>query len=161
MYILSLDQASETGWALIDEHENIVNFGIIHNKKILDYDIKINFIKHEMIKLIKEHKPIIVTVEGVFANRLNLKTHHNLSKLQGVLINYFIENQILYEKIPSSRWQGNLNFGRNSKKNGTTKIKSINYVKEHKNIETDNDNIADAICMAIYAKREIRIETVK
>ena len=157
--ILSIDQAAQTGWAIIDDNENIVDFGIIRPKKIKDYDAKISFIKNEMIELIKEYKPMLVTVEGVYANRRNLKTHYNLSKLQGVLINYFIDNQILYEIIAPSTWQNYLGF--KQRKEEDKKQKSINYVKEEKGIETKNDNIADAICMTIYAVRKIKIVIMK
>ena len=155
MNILSLDQASTTGWAYYDEQ--IIDFGIIVSNKSTNYDARISFIKDEMIKLIEKYSPTLVTFEGVQYER-NQNAYHKLSKLQGVLINHCIEHDILFEIIPSTKWRGAL--GIKGKNRDAKKACAIEYIKENYEIETNAD-IAEAICMAIYAKENIKIITTK
>jgi len=155
MNILSLDQASTTGWAYYDK--KIIDFGIIVSNKNTSYDARISFIKENMIKLIEKYTPILVTFEGVQYER-NQNAYHKLSKLQGVLINYCIEHQILFEIIPSTKWRGAL--GIKGKNRAAKKECAVEYIKTNYKIET-GDDIAEAICMAIYAKENIKIITTK
>lgn len=153
--ILSLDQASTTGWAYY-KNNKIANFGIIKSeKKNTDYDTRISNIKNEMIKLIDKYTPILVTLEGVHYER-NLQTYYKVSKLQGVLINYLLEHQILFDIIEVPKWRGAL--GIKGRKKIDKKANAIKYVKDVCNIET-NEDTAEAICMALYAKENIEIIT--
>ena len=93
--------------------------------------------------------------------RANVQSFKRLAQLQGVLVNLFEKNEYLYDYIAPSRWQNFCKAGDRSTKETVTpsvpdgkkgsKALSIQYVKEQFGIETDNDNLADAICIGWYA----------
>lgn len=103
--------------------------------------------------------------------RANVQSFKKLAQLQGVLINLFEKNEYLYDFVAPSQWQ---NFcrarGRNAKeiKNKITtleesgkkesKILSITFVKEKFGIDTDNDNLSDAICIGYYVVNHLELE---
>ena len=86
-------------------------------------------------------------------------------------MNLFEKNEYLYGYVAPSQWQ---NFckarGRNSKEiksqvlsvetNGKTesKILSIQFVKDQFGIETENDNLADAVSMGFYVVNIVELE---
>lgn len=86
-------------------------------------------------------------------------------------MNLFEKNEYLYGYVAPSQWQ---NFckarGRNSKEiksqvlsvetNGKkeSKILSIQFVKDQFGIETENDNLADAVSMGFYVVNIVELE---
>lgn len=86
-------------------------------------------------------------------------------------MNLFEKNEYLYGYVAPSQWQ---NFckarGRNSKEiksqvlavetNGKkeSKILSIQFVKDQFGIETENDNLADAVSMGFYVVNIMELE---
>ena len=85
-------------------------------------------------------------------------------------MNLFEENEYLYGYIAPSQWQ---NFckarGRNTKEKNAriielehsgkkqSKILSIQFVKDQFGIDTDNDDLADAICQGYYIVNAVEI----
>lgn len=94
-----------------------------------------------------------------------------MAQLQGVLVNLFEKNEYLYGYVAPSQWQ---NFckarGRNSREiksqvltvdtNGKKESKtlSIQFVKDQFGIETENDNLADAISIGFYVTNIVELE---
>lgn len=86
-------------------------------------------------------------------------------------MNLFEKNEYLYGYVAPSQWQ---NFckarGRNSKEiksqvlsvetNGKkeSKILSIQFVKDQFGVETENDNLADAVSMGFYVVNIVELE---
>lgn len=107
--------------------------------------------------------------------RANVQAFKRLAQLQGVLVNLFERNEYLYGYVAPSQWQ---NFckarGRNSKEiksqvlmvepsgKKESKILSIQFVKDQFGIETENDNLADAISIGYYVANIVElVETGK
>jgi Holliday junction resolvasome RuvABC endonuclease subunit len=154
MIIISLDQATITGYA-VSVDGKIIDSGTFDSKK-KEYDHKISDIKTGMIALINKHSPHLVTVEDVqFQN--NYEVYHKLSKLQGVLVNYLIENNILYEIIEPTRWKSKMLI--KGRKREEQKANAILKALEY-GYETVSEDVADAICMNIYANKCIIVKGV-
>lgn len=149
--ILSLDQATATGWAVANKGQ-IVHYGLLSSEKD-DYDYKIIDLKVQISALIDTFNPVLTTIEEVHYNpKVGTLVFKKLCKLQGVLINYFIENDMLYEVIKPSQWQSNEGFkGKNKKKQSLDK--GIEFTN---NPELDG-NSADAIWMCKYAVEKINV----
>ena len=109
-----------------------------------------------MIILINTHKPVLVTIEEVhYSPVIGSATFGKLKKMQAVLINYFIENEVLYELIKPSQWQGKDGegfLGKNKKK------QSLDKAIELFNDNDMDGNTADAIWMCRYAMNNIKVE---
>lgn len=154
MTILSLDQATNSGYA-VSVDGKIIEYGTFSSKQ-KDYDRKISELKNHMINLIKKHNPTLVTVEDVQYQN-NQETYHKLSKLQGVLVNYLIENEILYEIIEPSKWKSKMLI--KGRKREEQKASALLKANENGYATTDED-VADAICMNLYASKYIIVKGV-
>ena len=86
-------------------------------------------------------------------------------------MNLFEKNEYLYGYVAPSQWQYFCKArGRNSKEiksqvlsvetNGKkeSKILSIQFVKDQFGIETENDNLADAVSMGFYVVNIVELE---
>lgn len=120
--------------------------------------------------MLKSYDISAVFVEDIQL-RANVQAFKKLAQLQGVLVNLFEKNDYLYGYVAPSQWQ---NFckarGRNSKEiksqvlavetNGKkeSKILSIQFVKDQFGIETENDNLADAVSMGFYVVNIVELE---
>ena len=150
--IISLDQAITTGWCVTIDGDIVSrnHFTVKGN----DYDIKINKIKEVVIKLTEKYKPHLITVEGV-QYQSNQAIYGKLSRLQGVLINYFIENNILYEIVTPSQWKGYHKI--KGRKRAEQKANAMLRIKEL-GIDCDSEDECEAILMNIYAQECIDIK---
>lgn len=165
--ILALDQARNGAWSVFDyETKQLVGYGTFA------FDVK----KYTYAKTILHIEEIITAVidaydiEAIFIEdiqlRANVQAFKKLAQLQGVLVNLCEKNEYLYELIAPSQWQNycrgqDADFEPTSKKGSSetkeSKMMSIHCVKELFDIETDNDNLADAICLGLYAVNKIEI----
>ena len=90
--------------------------------------------------------------------------------MEGVLVNLCEKNEYLYGLVAPTQWQ---NFckarGRTTKEikskvkevelepKKSSKILSLQVVREKFGIETDNDNLSDAICIGLYVVNNLEI----
>lgn len=154
MTILTLDQATKTGYAVSIDGK-IVEYGVIEAKHA-DYDMKIHIIKQGVEAIVAKYAPALITIEDVqFQN--NYEVYYKLSKLQGVLIEYCIQNEFLYEVIPPVKWKGKMLI--KGKKREEQKANAILLANSHGYNISDED-IADAICMNLYANKCINVKGV-
>lgn len=173
MKILSVDQSRMGGWAIF-EHETgeLLKYGEFdYPCKKYTYAQAIIQLKRLIAQIIKNEKISAVFIEDIQL-RQNVQAFKNLAWLQGVLVNYFEENQLLYDIIAPSKWQNACGArGRTDKEKKSkvleintdgkkkTKVLSITYVHNKYDVDTPNDGIADAICIGDYAVNHIKIES--
>lgn len=143
--ILSLDQStSKTGFAIFEDNK-LIEYGVIRpSKKINDNNMISVFLK--IVKKVEEEKPDIVLIEDVYLKQgktFNIQTHKTLSNLQGMLISYFILNQIEYQIIHPSTWKNKV-VG----KKKVSKEETQSFLNEKYEIIFKEDE-ADAICIGL------------
>ncbi len=175
MRILAVDQARNGGWAIYDyEKQKLVDYGSFSfpNGKYT-FSEAVCEIEKYISQLIIKRKISVVFLEDINL-RANVSVFKNLAQLQGVLINLCEKKHYLYQLISPSVWQNYCNArGRTSKEikakitatisndnkaKKQSKILSLQYVKNKYDIDTDNDNISDAICIGDYAVHNINIQ---
>lgn len=115
------------------------------------------------------------SIDAVFIEdiqlRVNVQSFKKLAQLQGVLINLCEKNEYLYDFVAPTRWQSYCRArGRNSKEvkdkitsldlsgKKESKMLSIQAAKELYGVETDNDNLADAIMIGHYVVNNYKLE---
>lgn len=171
MNILAIDQARNGAWSVFDyEKGTLIGYGTFEfSAEKYTYAKTIMHIKELIYAVLKAYDIGAVFVEDI-QMRVSVSSFKKLAQLQGVLVNLFEENEYLYGYIAPSQWQ---NFckarGRNTKEKSArvleleksgmkqSKILSIQFVKEQFGIETENDNLADAICQGFYVVNVIEI----
>ena len=169
--ILAIDQARNGAWSVFDyEKKKLIGYGTYEFPiEKFTYSKAIMHIKELIHAVIKTYDVKAVFVEDI-QMRASVSSFKKLAQLQGVLVNLFEENEYLYGYIAPSQWQ---NFckarGRNTKEKNDrimelersgkkqSKILSIQFVKEQFGIDTDNDDLADAICQGFYIVNVVEI----
>lgn len=153
------------------EKKELIGYGTFSfDSKKYTYAKAIQHIEELVESLLKAYDISAVFVEDIQL-RANVQAFKKLAQLQGVLVNLFEKNEYLYGYVAPSQWQ---NFckarGRNSKEiksqvlsvetNGKkeSKILSIQFVKDQFGIETENDNLADAVSMGFYVVNIVELE---
>ncbi|NBH77113.1 hypothetical protein D3Z52_02810 [Clostridiaceae bacterium] len=171
MNILAVDQARHGAWAVFDyEEKSLVDYGTwafesknhTFEQAILHIEALINEVIHTRC------------IDAVFFEdiqlRKNVQSFKKLAQLQGVLVNLCEKNEYLYGLVAPTQWQ---NFckarGRTTKEikskvkevelepKKSSKILSLQFVREKFGIETDNDNLSDAICIGHYVVNNLEI----
>lgn len=174
MNILVVDQARTGAWCVYD-YENKVPIKYGAFAFALDpytYAKVLVGVCDIVQSLMVEHSAVAVFIEDIQL-RKNVDSFKKLAQLQGALVSMFERNEYLYEYVPPSRWQGCCGArGRTTKEvkakmqslsslegKKQSKILSLEFAKEQFGIETEDDNIADAICMGYYVVNNIEIVT--
>jgi Holliday junction resolvasome RuvABC endonuclease subunit len=153
MNILSLDLSTKSsGWAIFEDTE-LINYGCITSAST-DLIKRIYVMRDNLLEVLKNYnidKIIVEEVrpEGTGYGVGNLKTHRALMWLQAAIAFMVHDNykNIEIEYIYPSSWRSvcGIKNGRGIKRD-SQKAADIAFVKEHYNIEV-NDDIADAICI--------------
>lgn len=173
MNILALDQARKGAWSVFDyDEKKLVDFGgysfPTYKYTFAETIVKICDIANE---LIEKYNVQAVFIEDIQLRR-NVSSFKKLAQLQGGLVSMFERNEYKYDFVPPSRWQSFCGArGRTSAEikekiqeisestgKKTSKILSIQYIKDKFGIETDDDNIADAICIGHFVCNRVELD---
>lgn len=175
MNILAIDQARTGAWSVFDyESQELIGYGTFSfDAKKYTYAKAVLHIDELIELVIRAYDISAVFIEDINL-RANVQAFKKLAQLQGVLVNSFEKNEYLYGYVAPSQWQ---NFckarGRNTKEvssrvlelqnagKSKSKLLSIQYVKEQFGIDTENDNLADAICIGWYVVNVVELECPK
>lgn len=170
--ILAIDQARNGAWAVFDyETKKLDTYGTFSfGNKDYTYAKAILAIESLVDTLIKTYGISAVFIEDIQL-RVNVQSFKKLAQLQGVLVNLFEKNEYLYDFVAPTQWQNYCKArGRSSKEikekikaleasgKKESKILSIQFVKEKFNVDTDNDNLSDAICIGYFAVNHFKLE---
>lgn len=172
MNILALDQARNGAWSVFDyEKGTLIGYGTFSfDSKKYTYAKAILHIEELVTEIIRAYDISAIFIEDIQL-RANVQAFKKLAQLQGVLVNLFEKNEYLYGFVAPTQWQNYCRArGRNTKesKSGVlelqksgkkqSKILSIQFVKEQFGLNTENDNLADAICIGWYVVNAVEIE---
>lgn len=170
--ILAIDQARNGAWAVFDyETKKLDTYGTFSfGNKDYTYAKAILAIESLVDTLIKTYGISAVFIEDIQL-RVNVQSFKKLAQLQGVLVNLFEKNEYLYDFVAPTQWQNYCKArGRSSKEikekikaleasgKKESKILSIQFVKDKFNVDTDNDNLSDAICIGYFAVNHFKLE---
>lgn len=98
-------------------------------------------------KILDEYKPNIIYIEETYMAN-NPQTMKILTRLQGVVYSWCMNNDCEFNTIKPTSWRKQLNFaqGKNVKRE-KLKEQSVDYVLNNYGIEVSDDE-SDAICIA-------------
>lgn len=171
MNVMAVDQARHGAWSIYEyETKTLLSYGTF-NFESKDYTYAEAILQIELLvnEVIHANDVDVVFFEDI-QMRQNKQVFKKLAQLQGVLVNLCEKNKYRYGIIASSQWQnycgarGRTEAERKKKLDSldpdvekTTKELSIQAVKKYYDIETQNDNLADAIMMGHYVVNKIKI----
>lgn len=171
MKILAVDQARHGAWSIFDyEKKELLEcrtWG--YDNKKYTFEQAVLHIEELLDEVIQTHDIDAVFLEDIQL-RQNVQSFKRLAQLQGVLVNLCEKTNILYNLVAPTQWQNYCKArGRTTKEikskitsvdpsvKKTSKILSIQFVKEKFDIDTTNDNLSDAICIGYYVVNNIQI----
>ena len=173
MKILAIDQSRCGGYAIFDYRtKKLISYGAFNfPDRKYTYPLAIYKLKKLVKSLVKENDIGACFIEEISYQR-NLNGFKRLAQMQGVLENFFIENEILYDIVQPTIWQKYANARKRTQKEiknkiveantagkKETKVLSIQFAHDVYKVDTPNDGIADAIGIGHYAINNIKIET--
>lgn len=151
--VLVCDQSTRcTGFALYNKGQYVESGIIDMNKSKLETSERSFEMAKEIWKTIKHYKPEYLVLEDV-QQQSNPKTMLILARLQGMVIGYAEAHKVKTHIILPSRWRSQLHYAQGPKvKREQLKQQSLDYVKEHFNLDLPEDQ-AEAVCMGIAAHK--------
>jgi len=149
--ILALDQARNGAWSIFDATTKAL---LSHGEwsfpaRKYEFSRAVYEITRVATELIQINNIDVVFIEDTQL-RQNAQSFKKLAQLQGALINLFEGLALPYENVPPTRWQSYCGV--------RSKAQSVEFVGSQFGIETDNDNLADAISIGWYAVNHITKE---
>ena len=171
MNILAVDQARQGAWAVFDyENKKLLDYGVWkYDSKNYTFEQAVLHIEALLNEVIRTHNVEMVFLEDIQL-RQNVQSFKRLAQLQGVLVNLCEKTNILYNLVAPTQWQSFCKArGRTAKEikskitsvepkaKKTSKILSLQAAKEIYGIDTENDNLADALMIGHYAINNIKI----
>lgn len=148
MNILAIDLATkETGVAIMDLDKIIHYDCIVCKDKYLEN--RLIYMKHEILKLVDTYKIEVIISEQEQVHISSITTI-GLAKMQGVLRCLSDDSNIPYLFVPINKWREDVGIKTHNAKREDLKLLAIQKVKELFNIDTTDDNIAEAILIGLY-----------
>lgn len=172
MKILSVDQARHGAWAVFDyEKKKLLDYGTwSFDNKEYTFEQAVLHIEAIVEEVMRTHGIDAVFFEDIQLRR-NVQSFKKLAQLQGVLVNLAEKNEYLYGLVSPTQWQNYCNArGRTEKEikskvtqidsgeKKASKILSLQFVREKFGIETENDNLSDAICIGYFVTENIKLQ---
>lgn len=145
--ILALDQASHIcGYSIYDDGK-LITYGTFATKTSQE-DTRIHEVKEWFISMIESYQPDVIGIEGIqYQQTFGVTTFQALARLQGVLIEECVSQQLLYEICPTNTWRAYCGVKGQSRSDKKASMQRL--VKKWFDISV-NDDCADAIGIGKY-----------
>lgn len=172
MKILAVDQARHGAWAVYNyERKKLLDYGTWgFDSKNYTFEQAILHIEALLSEVIRTHDIEAVFLEDIQL-RQNVQSFKRLAQLQGVLVNLCEKTNIIYNLVAPTQWQNYCKArGRTTKEikskvteidptgKKSSKVLSLQFVRDNFGIETDNDNLSDAVCIGHYVVNNLKIQ---
>ena len=160
MIILGIDPGSViVGYSVLKKDKDcnlkVIDFGCIITEKFTATGERLKKIYKEILKLIEEYRPNIISVETLFFFK-NLKTVMPVSQTRGVILLAAAQKKIqVYEFTPLQMKMAIVGYGRAEKKQvqemiiNTVDISTFDLKKNNRKKDDSFDAIGIAICAAL------------
>ena len=135
----------KTGMAFM-KNGYLDSYELLDCSSISDREERLATMCKDIVIRLKAFSPTIVYIEDSW-NAANVDVTKLLTKIMGVVYGWCLENNVEYHDILPSQWRKYAGITQGKKKRSELKEASINYVKEHYNIDV-NDDVADSIALA-------------
>ena len=143
--LISIDPSTKASGVSTFDDAKLVDYQLFQcNDK--EVDDRIDKMGKALLSYLKKQKPDIIYIEHPQGHGSNVSLVAMICELLGIVRAYAIEKKIEYKELSPSVWRKYCGFNQGKKKRAELKQMSIDYVKEHYNIDVGNDE-ADAIAM--------------
>lgn len=151
MKIIAFDQATvNTGWSVFEDGKYVDSGLITKSNKIPIID-RVPQMAATICAKIKESGAEVVYIEGV-QTQSNQKTVIDLARLQGGVMMWCSIKKIPIHILTPTEWRKILGYKMGPKvPRSELKQQSLDYVKEHFGLESDSEDMIEAVCIGAAA----------
>ena len=161
MNILAVDQARRGAWSVYNTStKQLIDTGAFYfDNDVYSYPQTIALIEDLFESLVCSFDIKFAVIEDIQLRR-NAQSFKKLAHLQGVLVNFCEKHKLAYGIVAPTQWQSlckqivkkslGLDNSELKKMKLSTKDISKMFVKRTFGIETEDDNLSDAICIGYY-----------
>ncbi|WP_353892636.1 crossover junction endodeoxyribonuclease RuvC [Proteinivorax hydrogeniformans] len=150
MIILGLDPGiAILGYGIVKKENHklkAIDYGTIETSKDLEEPQRLLSLANSLEKLIDMYKPDVVAVEELFFNK-NVKTAITVAQARGVILMVILKKGVkLHEYTPLQIKQGVVGYGRATKPQVQTMVKTLLNLEKIPRPDDAADGLAIAIC---------------
>lgn len=154
MVIIGIDPGTTTtGFGVIKKIDRntykMIDYGVIHTKPKLKYNLKLLEIYNDLNSLLNKHKPDLASIEKIFYNT-NPKTVISVSEARGVCSLACTVNKVKIKEFTPLQVKNNVvGYGRAEKQQVQYMVKKLLNLTEVPKPDDAADALALAICAAL------------
>lgn len=145
--IISFDNATKrSGYAVFDDTNSLIDFGVVKHNEDID-EVRIINMANTLIGIMDKHPKSTIVLENPTYFRFNINTYKQLNMLYGILLyKAQQQNSQCYSFAPNT-WRKILGFSTRKCSKKEKKQMAIDYVKLLFNVITKDNDVAEAICL--------------
>lgn len=145
--IMALDQASHISGISIFDGKDLVYYGTFETNATDEYG-RLHEVNNWLISLINTWRPDVIGIEGIqFQQYAGVTTFQTLARLQGILIETCMQNNINFKVCPTNTWRSHCGVKGRSRVDKKRSMQAL--VKSWYDIQV-NEDCADAIGIGKY-----------
>ena len=141
--LISIDPSTKASGVATFDNAELVDFQLYKHDDN-EVDDRIHKMGADLLSYLKKQKPDIIYIEHPQGHGSNVALVAMICELLGIVRAYAIEKKIEYKELTPSVWRKYCGFKQGKKTRKELKQMSIDYVKEHFDIDVGDDE-SDAI----------------
>lgn len=139
MIFLALDIATQSGWSVLNEKKELIEFGTIQINSSMTLPQRIIFLSNEIIRIIEKFKPDHIFIEDLICGISGVKTLSYLGRLNGAVIltcTKYVNNNIHF--FTPAKWKSHSFSGLHGmSKKWEVQLAVVNHYKMKFNISDE------------------------
>lgn len=146
--LISLDTSTKSTGAAIYINGELSTYKCFDHSSILASEERLGKMVHSILDFLSDEMPDIVAVETASVSR-NAHTQRFLTMIIGAIYGMCVQNNCFFFSFRPSEWRKLISDEKRPRKREELKKWSKDQVKTKLNIETNNDDVSDAILIGL------------
>lgn len=148
--IVSIDESTTcSGYAIMTEKGELKDYGKLDFKKEKDSMSRLSEMVYAIEDIIEKYNPKCIIIEDILIT-MNANTARVLLSLQTIIELYCHRKNIECIKYRTTKWRKILGLSNSPKlKRADKKKEALDFINNKLNLNLDNDDTSDAICLGL------------
>lgn len=157
--LMGIDMATKkTGIAII-HNGKLQKYKLIDYSPIKDTEERITKMTNEICRLINVTHVSSVWIEDNYSS-VNIRVSKILTLILGGVRHYCVNNGVKFHAVLPTQWRKYFKMNNGHPKRDELKRRSVEFVKTHFKLDV-NDDVSDAICIALFGLHSKKEEKSK
>lgn len=152
---ISIDSSSSCSGYAVFINGVYDHSGILDSSKIKDGELRMKNMVSEIFELLNKEHPDICVTEMTVVSR-NAQAQRMLTMILGSIYGWCLSNNCYYYSFRPTEWRSLIDSGKKPRKREELKLWSISKVKDIFELDTDKDDLSDAILVGCAYMRKFK-----